>query len=289
MAIQAVPLLLAGGKLGLKALPIIGSVAGAIPGLRRGNLGEAALGAGMGALTGGLGTGGAIKGVTKAGMRMAGSKGLQSLIGTTAGQLGGLGTQKAVMSALTPAALTKAARVGIPLAGIAGVAKVAGGGMGGGSGMGGGAGMGMGGYGSGMGIGGLAGGGAGLIGYGSVRGEPMGGMPLPMGMGPYGNIGPTGLPLDVLSPLGVDAGRRLRTIKDAEALRDAQNIVLPTIRKFSEQAKKDDFSRSIAARGIAQNIATNAALTEGMAKATRDMGVRAADLAGQGLITQYNY
>ena len=289
MAIQAVPLLLAGGKLGLKALPIIGSVAGAIPGLRRGNLGEAALGAGMGALTGGLGTGGAIKGVTKAGMRMAGSKGLQSLIGTTAGQLGGLGTQKAVMSALTPAALTKAARVGIPLAGIAGVAKVAGGGMGGGSGMGGGAGMGMGGYGSGMGLGGLAGGGAGLLGYGSVRGEPMGGMPLPMGIGPYGNIGPTGLPLDVLSPLGIDAGRRLRTIKDAEALRDAQNIVLPTIRKFSEQAKKDDFSRSIASRGIAQNIATNAALTEGMAKATRDMGVRAADLAGQGLITQYNY
>ena len=149
--------------------------------------------------------------------------------------------------------------------------------------------MGMGGYGSGMGMGGLAGGGLGLLGYGSVRGEPMGGMPLPMGMGPYGNIGPTGLPLDVLSPLGVDAGRRLRTIKDAEALRDAQNIVLPTIRKFSEQAKKDDFSRSIASRGIAQNIATNAALTEGMAKATRDMGVRAADLAGQGLITQYNY
>ena len=289
MAIQAVPLLLAGGKLGLKALPIIGSVAGAIPGLRRGNLGEAALGAGMGALTGGLGTGGAIKGVTKAGMRMAGSKGLQSHIGTTAGQLGGLGTQKAVMSALTPAALTKAARVGIPLAGIAGVAKVAGGGVGGGSGMGGGAGMGMGGYGSGMGMGGLVGGGAGLLGYGSVRGEPMTGLPLPVGMGPYGNIGPTGLPLDVLSPLGLDAGRRLRTIKDAQALRDAQNIVLPTIRKFSEQAKKDDFSRSIASRGIAQNIATNAALTEGMAKATRDMGVRAADLAGQGLITQYNY
>ena len=287
MAIQAVPLLLAGGKLGLKLLPAIGAVAGAAPGIRRGNLGEALLGGGMGALTGGLGTAGAIKGLTKGGMRLAGSKGLQSLIGTTAGQLGGLGTQKAVMSALTPAALTKAARVGIPLAGIAGVAKVAGGGMGGGSGMGGG--MGMGGYGSNMGMGGLAGGGLGLLGYGSVRGEPMGGMPLPMGMGPYGNIGPTGLPLDVLSPLGIDAGRRLRTIKDAEALRDAQNIVLPTIRKFSEQAKKDDFSRSIASRGIAQNIATNAALTEGMAKATRDMGVRAADLAGQGLITQYNY
>ena len=44
-----VPLLLAGGKLGLKLLPAVGAVAGAVPGLRRGNLGEAALGAGVGA------------------------------------------------------------------------------------------------------------------------------------------------------------------------------------------------------------------------------------------------
>ena len=45
MALPA--LLLAGGKLGLKLLPAIGAVAGAQPGLRRGNLGEAALGAGL--------------------------------------------------------------------------------------------------------------------------------------------------------------------------------------------------------------------------------------------------
>ena len=51
-----------------------------------------------------------------------------------------------------------------------------------------------------------------------------------------------------------------------------QNIVLPTVRKFSEQAKKDDFARSIASRGIAQNIATNAALTQGMAQAARQTG-----------------
>ena len=206
-------------------------------------------------------------------MRLAGSKGVQNLLGTTAGQLGGLGTQKAVMSALTPAALTKAARVGIPLAGIAGVAKVAGGSGGGGSQM----------------LGGPLGGAAGLVGYGSVGNEGLGGVPLPPGMGPYGNIGPTGLPLDVLSPLGLDAGRRLRTIKDAEALRDAQNIVLPTVRKFAEQAKKDDFARSIASRGIAQNIATNAALTQGMAAATRQLGTTAAQQAGSALTTQYNY
>ena len=206
-------------------------------------------------------------------MRLAGSKGVQNLLGTTAGQLGGLGTQKAVMSALTPAALTKAARVGIPLAGIAGVAKVAGGSGGGGSQM----------------LGGPLGGAAGLVGYGSVGNEGLGGVPLPPGMGPYGNIGPTGLPLDVLSPLGLDAGRRLRTIKDAEALRDAQNIVLPTVRKFAEQAKKDDFARSIASRGIAQNIANNADLTQGMAAATRQLGTTAAQQAGSALTTQYNY
>ena len=131
--VAPIPLLLAGGKLGLKLLPAIGAVAGAAPGLRKGNLGEALLGGGFGALTGGLGTGGAIKGLTKGGMRLAGSKGVQNLLGTKVGQLGGLGAQKAVMSTLTPAALTKAARVGIPLAGIAGVAKLAGGSGGGGS------------------------------------------------------------------------------------------------------------------------------------------------------------
>ena len=271
--VAPIPLLLAGGKLGLKLLPAIGAVAGATPGLRRGNFGEALLGGGLGALTGGLGTGGAIKGLTKGGMRLAGSKGVQNLLGTTVGQLGGLGAQKAVMSTLTPQVLTKAARVGIPLAGIAGVAKLAGGSGGGGSQM----------------LGGPLGGAAGLVGYGSVGNEGLGGVPLPPGMGPYGNIGPTGLPLDVLSPLGLDAGRRLRTIKDAEALRDAQNIVLPTVRKFAEQAKKDDFARSIASRGIAQNIATNAALTQGMAAATRQLGTTAAQQAGSALTTQYNY
>jgi hypothetical protein len=266
------PLLMA-GKLGLKFLPVIGATTGALPGLRKGNLGEAALGAGVGALTGGLGTGGAIKGLTKGGMRMAGSMGAQNLLGTAAGQIGGLGAQKAVMGALTPQVLTKAARVGIPLAGIGAVAKASGGLGGGGAAA------------AGPGLGGAAG----LIGYGAIGNEGMGGVPLPPGMGPYGNIGPSGYPLDVLSPLGLDAGRRLRTQKDAEALRDATNIVLPTIRKFSEQAKKDDFARSMAARGIAQNIATNAALTQGMAAATRQLGTTAAQQAGTALTTQYNY
>ena len=260
------PALLMAGKLGLQYLPLIGATAGAIPGLRRGNLGEAALGAGFGALTGG--TGGAIKGLTASGMRMAGSKpvvgGVTNLIGQLAPNL---------VDAPIRQGLVQAARVGIPLAGVAGTAKLASMGGGGGS----------------MAASPALGGAAGLLGYGAVGNEGMGGVPLPPGMGPYGTVGPTGLPLDVLSPLGPDAGRRLRTQKDAEALRDATNIVLPTIRKFSEQAKKDDFARSMASRGIAQNIATNAALTQGMSAATRQLGTTAAQQAGQALTQQYNY
>ena len=47
-----VPALLMAGKLGLKFLPAIGAVAGAAPGLRRGNVGEALLGGGLGLLGG---------------------------------------------------------------------------------------------------------------------------------------------------------------------------------------------------------------------------------------------
>ena len=68
-----VPALLMAGKLGLKFLPAIGAVAGAAPGLRRGNIGEALLGGGLGALTGT--SGGPLRGLTAKGIRMAGSPG----------------------------------------------------------------------------------------------------------------------------------------------------------------------------------------------------------------------
>ena len=243
-------------KVGSAKLPLLlraaGITAGAAPSLMRGDLGGAVVGGGLGAL-GTLGLGSAASMATKPAL-----KGIFAA-GTKAG--------------LTPgniATLQGVAQAGIPL-GI--------GALGGGSA----AGL------LGRPAKNLAGGAAGLAGYGTIGNEGMGGVPLPPGMGPYGNVSPTGGPLDVISPLGLDAGRRLRTQKDAEALRDATNIVLPTIRKFSEQAKKDDFARSMAARGIAQNIATNALLTQGMAQATRNLGTTAAEQAGSALTQQYNY
>ena len=265
--VAPVPALLMAGKLGLKFLPVIGAVSGAAPGLRKGNIGEAALGAGFGALTGASGVG--ATNMARRGLsRFAGNP---NVVGGATNLLGQI--RPDLVDAPIKQLLQRGVRVGVPLAGIAATTKVAGGLGGGGA----------------TAASPTLGGAAGLLGYNTIGNEGMGGVPLPPGMGPYGNVGPTGLPLDVLSPLGVEAGQRLRTQKDAESLRDATNIVLPTLRKFSEQAKKDDFARSIAARGIAQNIATNAILTQGMAEATRNLGTRAAEQAGQALTTQYTY
>jgi len=258
MAIPLLPLLALGG-----------ATVGGIQGYRRsgGNLGSAALGAGTGALTAsGAGGIGRFAGQKALGMAL-GKGGMGSLAGRTFAGMAAAGDPTAKAILMSPALAGAATGAGTILTGNLGVAG--GGGAGAASRQ--------------------LGGTAGLIGYKTIGNEGMGGVPLPPGMGPYGNIGPTGLPLDVLSPLGVEAGQRLRTQKDAESLRDATNIVLPTLRKFSEQAKKDDFARSIAARGIAQNIATNAALTQGMAAATRQLGTTAAQQAGQALTTQYNY
>ena len=266
MALQAA--LLAGKA--LKFLPYITGGLGAVQGYRQGGIGGAITGGGMGAL-GGFGLGGPLRGVTAKGIRMAGSMGTQQALGNIGSRVGGLAGQKAVMTALTPQALKKAAALGIPLAGIAGTAKLAGV---------------AGGPAQGLGAAGLS-----LGGYGLTGGEGMGagGTPLPPGVGPYGMVSPMGDPLSVLSPLGLDAGRRLRSVKDAETLRDATNILLPTVRKFSEQAKRDDFARDMASAGIKQNILTNAALTENMQRAGLNMGMTAAQQAGQALTARYNY
>ena len=242
---------------GSAKLPLLlrtaGAVGGGLPSLLRGDLAGAALGSGLGAL-GTVGMGGlAGKGTTaatKAIFNQAAKKGL-------AGTMGAQGLQLA-------------AKAGIPIAGGLALGTLSGG-IGGRT------------------VGGAARGAAGLAGYGTVGGEGMGGSAVPPGMGMYGGVSPTGDPLDVLSPLGLDAGRRLRTIKDAEALRDAQNIVLPTVRKFAEQAKRDEFARSMAGAGIRQNIATQAALTENMQRAGLNLGMTAAEQAGDALTQRYNY
>ena len=230
-----------------------GIVGGAAPGVMRGDLGSAITGGALGGLTT-VGLGG-----VAGGAQLAGAKGVMKGLGLA----GGAPLQ-------VQGALTNLARVAAPV-GVGLAAGSLGGGVGQSA------------------AGRVGKGAASLAGYGTVGGEGMGGSPLPPGMNQYGGVLPLGDPLSVLSPLGLDAGRRLRTVKDAEALRDATNIVLPTVRKFSEQAKRDEFARSMAGAGIRQNIATNAALTENMQRAGLNLGMTAAQQAGDALTQRYNY
>ena len=141
---------------------------------------------------------------------------------------------------------------------------------------------------------GLGGGGlnnaAGIIGYNAVTGEPIVGPAVPGGMGQFGGIPPYGgSALDVLQPGGPAGAQRLTTLKNAQTMADALNAYLPTVRKFSEQAKKDDFERNMASAGIKQNILTNAAMLQAAQAAGLGMGLQGANQAGQALTQQYNY
>ena len=131
---------------------------------------------------------------------------------------------------------------------------------------------------------------AGIIGYNAVSGEPIVGNPVPPGMGQFGGINPyMGSALDVVTPGGPAGAQRLTTLKNAETMADALNAYLPTVRKFSEQAKKDDFARNMAAAGIRQNILTNANMLQAAQAAGLSMGLTGANQAGQALVNQYSY
>ena len=131
---------------------------------------------------------------------------------------------------------------------------------------------------------------AGIIGYNAVSGEPIVGPAVPGGMGQFGGIPPYGgSALDVLQPGGPAGAQRITTLKNAQTMADALNAYMPTVRKFSEQAKKDDFERNMASAGIKQNILTNAAMLQAAQAAGLGMGLQGATQAGQALTQQYNY
>jgi len=263
MAGKLLPFLLKAGS--ASKLPLLlrtaGVVGGATPSLLQGDLGGALLGGGLGA----VGTLGMANTVGKLGTGAAGlaAKGVGA---TGLGAMKGLGVGGNLAAQELVAAGVKA---GAPIAAGLGLGRLAGG-VAGASGN----------------VGKAA---LGLAGYGTVGGEGMSGRPLPPGMGPYGNIGLQGNPIDVINPLGLDAGRRLRTVKDAEALRDAQNIVLPTVRKFAEQAKRDEFARDMASKGIDTNLRLGAALAEAQQRAALDLGTTAARQAGEALTGRFRY
>jgi hypothetical protein len=259
----------------LPALAVGGSLLGGIQGYRRsgGNLGEAALGAGMGALgasgAGGLGrfAGTKLLGAALPG-GLAGAGG-QALLKAAAG-----GDAAAQLLIKTPALAGLLAGGGAIATGNVGVPKTMGGAT--------------------QGInqtgGGLARGLAGTYGYGMPQGETGYLQNITQGLGQYGNISPIGSdPFAVIDPRGRDAARRLMQRKEGETLRDNLNLLLPTVEKFSDRAKQRDLQRGLAAEGVKANIQANVEQLIRAQNAVNQLATTGMEGATNAMQTQYTY
>ena len=259
----------------LPALAVGGSLLGGIQGYRRsgGNLGEAALGAGMGALgassAGGLGrfAGTKLLGAALPG-GLAGAGG-QALLKAAAG-----GDAAAQLLIKTPALAGLLAGGGAIATGNVGVPKTMGGAT--------------------QGInqtgGGLARGLAGTYGYGMPQGETGYLQNITQGLGQYGNIAPIGSdPFAVIDPRGRDAARRLMQRKEGETLRDNLNLLLPTVEKFSDRAKQRDLQRGLAAEGVKANIQANVEQLIRAQNAVNQLATTGMEGATNAMQTQYTY
>ena len=257
------PALLTGGRMAMQALPYITAVMGALPGISKGDLGQAALGGGLGYLGGGFGArqlGGAKTAAT------AGLRGVAQGVGPLASLAGGL---------------KPVAQIGIPLAGVALAAPLIGG-----------LASGTGGAVS-RGAGSVARnviGGAGAMGVG--RPDPSGSFDLPYDV-------TEAVERDALSRLPTTADvmdvnkfyAAARANQELEALTQLKNLKLIEPYKFQamEAAKLNEFKRQAAGRQIGQNIDTAAAMIQRGQLAAQQMGQTAAQQIGQAAMSQYNY
>jgi hypothetical protein len=132
--------------------------------------------------------------------------------------------------------------------------------------------------------------GAGAVGYqgpGAVNYEAAAGGAIPPNIGMFGAGGTLSDPLQVLGPVGM--AQRLETLKTAEAQRDALRLMMPEIAKASEFRSRQELQRQLAAAGVRQNIATAANMLERSQQAAQQMGLTAASQAGSALTSQYQY
>jgi len=248
-------------------LPIAGALLGGIEGYRRsgGDIGAAALGAGLGAATpvgfrmagtalGGLGAGAlsktALGGLLQRQAAQTGTSLLTQIPGAAGAAAAGLGLMAA------PALAGKLA------SGAAGPARSA--------------------------AGGAAGGAAGLTipamqpgqaTYDAGSAVPGG---LPVGASPYGTV-------DIVNPAGAFAAGRTAQLLEGDVQLANMRKLMPELFKASEARSKTEFQRQMAAAGIRQNILTAANMLERSQQAAQQMGLNAASQAGAALTQQYQY
>lgn len=245
-------------------LPVAGATLGGIEGYRRsgGDLGAAALGAGLGA-------------AAPVGLRMAGTalaaKGLgATALGKTATAMAAKGIPmgaagKAILAAPAAAGLAAGglgllATPGIAgniASGVAGPARTAAGAA------------------AGLGIPAMQPGG----GFDTSGAVPGG---LPVGAAPAGT-------LDVTDPSGRFAAGRTAALLEGDVQLANMKKMMPYLFQAAEARSKTEMQRQLTAAGVRQNIATAANMLERSQQAAQQMGLTAANQAGAALTSQYQY
>lgn len=278
---MALPLVATGARMAMQALPLLTAGAAALPSLQQGKPIEALFQGGLGYLTGGAaksGLGG-LQNLAKTGIGSAKTASALGAAQTAVGQAFGLGAQKAVAPLLTKGALRTAAQVGIPLAGIAAVPALAGTVRGATSE-----------------VGNILGTGpqmAGQTALGLVGQRPYTpgyqtpGAPYAQ-IDQFGNITPYGSNItDIYGVPGM--ARSAETIRQAEASAEGLKRLEDVRFQALEAAEKQSFARQMAAAGIRQNIATQAAMIQGAQNAAREMGLETSRGISQALANRMQY
>ena len=136
------------------------------------------------------------------------------------------------------------------------------------------------------------GGGSGIIGYNSVTGEPItaAGAAVPPGLGQYGGTNMYGSnPYDVIDPSGAMSANRLMQLKQAETNARMLDTIAGTQMKWTEETKRRDLERQLAAAGIRSNIATQAGMLRDANQAGLTQGTNAMQQVGGALTNNYSY
>ena len=136
------------------------------------------------------------------------------------------------------------------------------------------------------------GGGSGIIGYNSVTGEPItaAGAAVPPGLGQYGGTNMYGSnPYDVIDPSGAMSANRLMQLKQAQLNAKMLDTIAGTQMKWTEETKRRDLERQLAAAGIRQNIVTQAGMLRDANQAGLTQGTNAMSQVGGALTNNYSY
>lgn len=110
---------------------------------------------------------------------------------------------------------------------------------------------------------------------------------VPAGIDQYGNITPSGLPAEVLGLPGI--GRTLESQREGRVMAENMQRYGDVNLAFREAAARKDFERQAAMKGIAQNIATNAAMIQNAQLGAQNLGQTFGQGITNALGTVYQY